>query len=433
MKKVKIQSRVSPLMCSFLLLVFFAVVAFIIYILFFSEFVSAKTKSRGFELLFLVVFILPIIFRSLLNNEIYPSEFIFYDDYFEIIYKKKNKEAYRRKIYNNDIEKFDLNANIEFSNTGKSRFTICTSNALIKLKNNEEVIINQDSTDKFFGSPYQYIFDLLSVSSQIPNFHYQITGNNDFAKAEIDYFIRFSKRMPFFIRLKISMDNTPISAKIVLGICVLSFLASIIFLIFLNLPAPKLNEVESKFMLHYKKASNLRIDIKDYYGALEQLEEAQKYDDKNPELYIEKSYNYAKLEEYEKALLSAKEGLKYVNNTKSPYRKYYNFKFIGKDDIQLYSLIAINAKKLGKYNEAIEAYSYIIKHNHYKYQETYLKRGICYYYKGDLENARKDFLVHKDIILKYFDDQSKSEYKDKYPRFDNKDLNKVEKWILTVS
>ena len=159
------------------------------------------------------------------------------------------------------------------------------------------------------------------------------------------------------------------------------------------------------------------------------MEKAKKYVSNNTELYRELGYNYQKLKEYNNAVNAAKEGLKYVNNTNTAYRKYHNFKFIPKDDISLYSIIAQSEMDLKNYPEAIEAYSYIIEKSRYTYDDSVFWRGYCYYYLGNINLAHKDFLRYKEIILKYFNDQQETEYKDMYPRFSDHDLNTAQAWI----
>ena len=429
MKKIKVQSKISYPVFILLVLIGIALCAGVVYILFFCEFASSRTKGDGSALLSMIVFMFPIFFKSLLSKETYLSELLVFDDYIELVYKKQNKIVTTKKIFKSEIQKFSLNAGLVTQRVGKGTICICTSSTSIKLKNDKDVCFNQNSTAQLFGCPYQYILDVLSVSKDIPNFNLNLHGDNEYARADIDYYRRFGRKMPFMVGFKYSMKKTPMFVKIILGFCTLTFIGSMGMLIFINLPSLPLTDAEKEYMVYYNKASDSRIKNKDYNGAIKALKEAQKLVSDNPELYRELGYNYQNLKDYQSASDIANEGLKYVNNTNSAYRKYHNFKFIGKEDISLYSIIAKSERKLNNYSKAIEAYSYIIEHSHYTYDDSYFWRGYCYYYNGDIKSAHEDFIKYREIILKYFKDQQETEYKDEYPRFNQDNLDNIEKWI----
>ena len=429
MKKITVQSKISYF--QFILLIILCVVlcAGVIYILFFCDFASSRTKNDGWELISLIIFFFPIFLKSLLSKEVYLGEILVFDDYIELIYKKQNKVKMTKKILKSDIKSFSINAELIVQNVGKSSICICTFLTSIKLKNDKDVYFNQDSADKLFGCPYQYILDVLSACKDIPNFSYKLHGNNEFARADIDYFNRFGRRMPFWISFKYTLKKTPLIAKILLGICLLSVMISMGILVFMNLPSMPLSDNEKEYMNYYNRAYDLRVEKNEYNRAIVELEQAKKFVSDNPELYRELAYNYEDLKDYENASKVAREGLKYIKNKNTAYKKFHNFKFDTKEDIYLYSIIAKSERKLKHYSNAIDAYSYIIKKSHYTYDDSHFWRGYCYYYNGEINLAHEDFLKHREIILKYFEDQRESEYKDQYPRYNNDDLVNVDKWI----
>ena len=81
--------------------------------------------------------------------------------------------------------------------------------------------------------------------------------------------------------------------------------------------------------------------------------------------------------------------------------------------------------KLEEYALAADAYTKVIENCSYKYTDAYLYRGASKYYAGDIQGALIDFLEHRNIIYKYFE-----EMKDvTYPTYTQKDLDLVNEWI----
>ncbi|MBR2069522.1 MAG: hypothetical protein IJ877_07160 [Candidatus Gastranaerophilales bacterium] len=432
MRKIKVQTKLSYLALILLTVLALAFGALVVYIIYFADFASSRSKNDGIELLIIIFAALPILFKSTISKDIYVSDILLFDDYLELIYKKNNKEAFKRKIFKNEIKEYSLVSDISIQKYGsKSQVCVCITNNKITLNNGECIFFNHNSFTKLFGCPYQFLLDMLKVSKEIPNFKYRLKGDNEFAKKDVEHFIINGKRMSASAQFKYSMKKIPFVAKIVLGFCCLTTILSIGMIIYLSLPAMPLRQEEKIYMTHYNIASDLYTKKK-YNEAITELNKAKSYANDNPEVYLQLAYNYQKLKNYNDAIKEAKEGLKYVNNKNTPYRKFHNFKFTTKEDISLYSIIAKSERKLENYQEAINAYTYIIDNSHYTYNDSHFWRGWCYYNIGNLSNAHKDFLEHKSIILKYFKDQEETEYKDIYPRYTREDLEKVNSWLAST-
>ena len=428
MRKIKVQTKISYPVFIIISLLAGAFCALIVYVVYFADYASSKTKNDGVELAFFLFILLPIFFKSLTSKEKYLSEIIVEDNYIELVYKIQSKVVIRRKIYKNEIKSFSVSADISTQRYGKNTVCVCVSHNIIKLNNNESILFSQNSIVQLFGCPYQYILDVIKESANIPNFSYKIKGDNELARADIDYFVRYSKRMPAWLQFNYSLKKMPKVSKYILLFCLILFIGSTSMLIYINLPAPRLSAQEKEYMEHYNKGHNLRVKAK-YSDSINELNKAKEQISNNSELYLELAYNYQDMKDYNNAVLMAKEGLKCVDNTNTAYRKYHNFKFLPKNDIALYSIIAKSSRKLENYNDAIAAYSYIIKHSHYTYDDSHFWRGYCYYYTNQMQLAHEDFLIHREVILKYFKDQEETEYKDIYPRYNQKNLENVNKWI----
>ncbi len=432
MKKIKVQTRLPVLAVILISVIAIVVCGFLVHLVYFSGFASSRTKSDGAELIFFIFVILPLLYKSTFSKEDYLSHILLYDDSLILVYKQGAKEVSRKEVYYSDIQSFNITSDLSTKRYGRSYVCICATNSVIKLKNGNTISFNHDSTSQLFGCPYQYVLDIIKESNRIPDFQYKLKGDNELAKEDINYFARFGKRMPFWIILKYSTKQMSKAGKIVFGIYICMVFLGFGVVIYMFLPSMPLKANEKQYMVHYNKANDLRLN-KQNHESIKELEIAKTYAADNPEVYLELAYNYKMLKEYQKAIDCAKEGLKYVNNTNSPYRKYHNFKFLGKKDISLYSLIADCAQKLNNYQEAIEAYTYIIEHSRYAYDDSHFWRGYCYYYAGQIEQSHKDFLEHKEVILKYFKHQRESEYKDTYPKYNKGNLDNVNLWIKATT
>ena len=432
MIKIKVQHQFSVFISILALIAILVISVCIGYFMFMTETdISSKTRSDIYALIGILLFaIVPFIFTSIKNKTEYVSDIIISADYIELIYKKKQKETKRTRILKEDIEVFEAIVNINKINSGKTSYVYCNSIVTIKLKNKNQIQFLQDSSNKLWGSPYKFILDLIKNSIEIPNFKYQIEGNYEFAKKDIENYSIYKKRLPFSEQLKYEYKSQPKIIKIIYLILIFILIGNLCFMGYLSMPAGKLTKEEQAYMKHYNQAYELRTKKNQYQEAINALNKAEEYFSNTAETYLAKAYCYNKLKEYDKAIITAKEGLKYIDS-KSIYRKYHNFKFTGKKDIELYSLLGRLYKKTKNYEEMKLCYDYVITHIKYKYTNAYFQRGYAKYYLSDFNSALQDFYKHKEIILQYIQDQAEEtpEFKHTNPTYDEKDLINIEKWI----
>lgn len=432
MIKIKVQHQFSVFISILALIAILVISVCIGYFMFMTETdISSKTRSDIYALIGIFLFVIvPFIFTSIKNKTEYVSDIIISADYIELIYKEKQKETKRTRILKDDIEVFEAIVTINKVNSGKTSYIYCNSVVTIELKNRCQIQFLQNSSNQLWGSPYKFILDLIKNSIEIPNFKYQINGNYEFAKKDIENYSIYKKQLPFSEQLKYDYKSQPKIIKIIYLILIFILIGNLCFMGYLSMPAGKLTKEEQEYMKHYNQAYELRTKKNQYQEAINELNKAEDYFSNTAETYLDKAYCYNKLKEYDKAITVAKEGLKYIDS-KSIYRKYHNFKFVGKKDIELYSLLGRLYKKTKNYEEMKLCYDYVITHIKYKYTNAYFQRGYAQYYLSDFNSALQDFYKHKEIILQYIQDQAEEtpEFRHTNPTYDKNDLINIEKWI----
>ena len=102
MKKIKVQSRISPFAFVLGFIIILAIVIFVAKFIIFDHTLSYRTKSNGWELIFTLIFFVPFLFSSLTNNQEYTSHILMSDDSLYLVYKIKNKITKTKIIALND-------------------------------------------------------------------------------------------------------------------------------------------------------------------------------------------------------------------------------------------------------------------------------------------------------------------------------------------
>ncbi len=353
---------------------------------------------------------------------------IFTDDEIILVAKVFDKEKYRKIIKKDEIKLFNLAINAHVTVSGKHRYISIKARIKILLENDKKINFEVDSSTRAAGSIKDFIFELIKLSPQIPNFKYRIQDETKYVKKEIEYFIQHGKKMPWLVKLKVSSFAEKLKLAFIC-VCFFPMLFSIGMLIFLNLPAPKLSDAEIEFMNHYNSALDLRSKKKQYDKALTELDKAETYVDADSGLYLEKAYNFKRLKRYDEAIENALKGLQFTSE--KPVRfKYHNYKFIkNSDDLALYKVLGECYMKKNDYINMFDAYNYLVEHSKYTYADFHFWRGFALYYQSKFDEAREDFAAHKAVIQSYFDFQNETEYKDTYPRYSQKDLDNVNAWL----
>ncbi len=420
MKVIKVEEKYSFFIIIITVIIIIGVVLAGLYI-FFDESSSARIKTRVIELFFAIFISLPMLFTALFNKSEYLNKILIDNEFLIFVYKKGKKISKQEKILKENIKKFNLSARLSVKGSYKSRYSVCESNIYIKLNNNKEIVFYVNPNN-IFKSSFDFLYDILRESSNIPNFSFSMKGEESL-KERVNYFIIHNKKMPFWMQFK----KMSFVTKFILGICVLCFLSLISVNLFFLIPSFGLNDNEKAFLSHYLSAQKLRIDNNNYNAALGELDKASTYVNNDVDLYLEKAYNYENLKQYDKAIEEARKGLEYKNKQSINYRSK-NIKFSSKD-IALYTVIGDCSLKKGYYKEAYQSFDYIIKKVRYKYTDAYFKRGIALFHLKKYDSALEDFIIHKDIINNYLKEQKTSQYKDKYPVYNEKNLNNIDLWI----
>ena len=136
-----------------------------------------------FMFLWIIVFFVIWVWK---NKSASVSELIIAADYIDIIYKKIFREVKKIRILKNEIEVFELVATIDKKNIIIENFIYSNTIVTIKLKNKKTIQFVQNSLIRLWGSPYQFVIDLIKNSNEIPNFKYKIKGNYILAKKDIE-------------------------------------------------------------------------------------------------------------------------------------------------------------------------------------------------------------------------------------------------------
>lgn len=389
---------------------------------------SAKTKSDGWELISALIVFIPFLFREVMKKGQYVSDLIVTDSYLQLIYKEKGKITEVKTIESFDIKSFKVDVHIHVVQLGRRRSAEVTNYVTIKLKSGETISFEASpSALEFSMCAYKFILELIKVSNNIPNFKYQIYTDEQSFKEDIEYFAQHGKRMP--------LHKTPggkfllviYGALVIWIVLCLGLIGYIFFDEYI--PKPKLPPNEAKYMELYNEADDYYSKYDDYDKALEDISEAKMYVNNDYRLYLLEAYVYRYKHDYRNVLNSANKAIVLLNsNQKSVYNKANRLNYPGIKKSGLTSAYTLKGKahyKLGEYALAADAYTKVIENCSYKYTDAYLDRGAAKYYAGDIQGALMDFLEHRTIIYKYFE-----EMKDMtYPTYTQKDLDLVNEWI----
>lgn len=417
MARIKVQSQISTPVFILYCIISIVIIGIVVKFIFFDSTLSYHTKSNGYELIFLLLFFVPLLFRSTGKQE-YVSELVITNNELDIIYKRKNTLVNTKRIPIDSIESF--NVSVDLNNVRYSRTTILSTRIIteIQLKNKDTITFDNTYETKFFGCPYQYILDIIKASALLPNFSLNLTGNSEFDKENIQYFRRFGKTFPFMLAAKYRFKLMPKSAKTVVVFFAIIYLFIFCMFLYINVPSP-LSKQEKQYFKIYSAAMDLKRN-KNYSLAIQKLNEAQSIINTSSDSYLQKAYCYKYLKQYNSCIAEAKEGLKYADK-KSIYYKAKNFKFSGDDKIALNTVLGDCGLKSKNYNDSIYAFTYVINNVKYIYTDAYFKRGRAYYYLGQYNLALSDFIMHKSIIEQCLQSDCS--------RYKAKNLNNINKWI----
>ena len=189
MKKIKVQSRISPILFGILCFVVIAVCG-LFYYLFIAD-ASATSEKAKWDLVSLIMLLCTLIgfgFKEVLKNDIYVAYFVFTNGLMQIVYKKRGKVEKVKTIKLSDILSFSIITNMERISYSKGQFLNVIYTVTINSKTHGLDTFHVEPSKFAFGCAYQFILDMISVSKYIPNFSYTVNSKDEELKRDIDYF-----------------------------------------------------------------------------------------------------------------------------------------------------------------------------------------------------------------------------------------------------
>lgn len=157
----------------------------------------------------IILFIIPTIIVILWNafsKEEHVSELVLTDEELIIVHRSGASKTYE-KIKQREISSVHavLEANEEVTKSMKSisiqRF--CLTTVEINLFNGNKIIFEEIPFDLTCFCLYGFMLRLIPFAAQLPNFTYEVNGNWELAKKDIEYYTKYGKRLPYSKRVKV--------------------------------------------------------------------------------------------------------------------------------------------------------------------------------------------------------------------------------------
>ena len=420
-KRIKIKSKIEIWQFVLLCFICLLIVVGVGYVLFFYDTTSYRTRSQCWELIGLIGFIIPLIFSQIMSKQEYLSDIYITDNIVRLVYKIRNKESRTKIVQKNNIKKFELNANINVVGTGKQTRTEVSYRFFIDLIEGQDLYIHDDSDITLFEGNYKFLYRILDAAPYIPNFKLNLNSNNEIIKAEIDYYKKFGKHIPFITRLKMEMNKWPFYLKFLVFMPIFLFFLYLGFMIYISVPVGLgLNSTEKQYISLIDSSHNCN---NDYNCAIRKLDKAKNLVSTDPWLYYKYARIYEKKKDYNRAIHYAQTGISYLGN-KEVYNKKYKYAKPN-SDLYLYQLLAGCYHAIDDWEKAADAYSYVINKNN-KHIESYFHRGKMYFYLKKYDEAKQDFIKYRELMI---DDMNYSREHNRSSEYNNKDLTNINEWI----
>lgn len=219
-KRIKIKSKISLWQFILISLILIAIVIGI-FILNTQDYMSSSTRRDGWELIGFVFFIIPLLYSTAMSKKEYLSDIYITNDEIKLVYKIRDKITKTKIIKKNNIKTFELNTKIDIVGAGKYKQTDVTYKFFIDLIEGKDIYVSDISDITLIDGNYKFIYRILDAAKYIPNFKLNLTSNNDIIKAEIDYYKRFGRTIPFTTKFKMEMNKYPRWLNIILGILII--------------------------------------------------------------------------------------------------------------------------------------------------------------------------------------------------------------------
>lgn len=427
MKKIKVQSRISPI--TFGIVCIFGIGVLIAFFFLFTNDLSTTSSRVKYDLICLIGLVATAIgfgFKEVLKNDIYVAEFIFANGQMQIVYKKRDKVVNVKTINLADITNFSIKANMNYIYLTRGRCLNVVYTVIINSKTHGlDTFHIEPSKFELGWCAYQFLLDIISVSKYIPNFSYTVNSEDEEHKKDIDYFKAHGKRLPLSKRKHAGLL---IFLYTIIGISLLVMGISFFYMFSFSFG---MNSENQEYIQNYRDIDDMR-NYGDYKGAIERVEYLKTVEPNDYNIYLYEAYIYEVQGQYEKEIKSANKALQLIESgAKSRWDETYGndnifskyiFKSSNEKYTRTYDRLATANFQLKRYKEAEEFYTKEIKYNTYKFPNAYFYRGVCRYYLGNKQGALEDFFKQREI----YDDFMKDGIGDRY---DQKDYDLVNRWI----
>ena len=182
-----------------------------------------------------------------------------------------------------------------------------------------------------------------------------------------------------------------------------------------------LSKTDKEYMQHFNSGYTC-FQNEDYKCTLSEYNKALKLYQMDSYLYTQIATTYEKLEMYDRAVEYAQKALKYPDS-KSIYKRANGFMFPLHTDVSAYYTIGKSSLQLEKYNDALNAFNYVLKHTSFMYSDAHFYLGQAYFGLGETKKALEEFMEHKATIEAYLSDLDNASY------YDQSDIDEVNQWI----
>ena len=426
MKKIKVQSRISPILFGMLCFVVIAVCG-LFYYLFIAD-ASATSEKAKWDLVSLIILLCTLIgfgFKEVLKNDIYVAYFVFTNGLMQIVYKKRGKVEKVKTIKLSDILSFSIITNMERISYSKGQFLNVIYTVTINSKTHGLDTFHVEPSKFAFGCAYQFILDMISVSKYIPNFSYTVNSKDEELKRDIDYFKAHGKRLPLSKRKN---AKPVIFSYILVGISFFFLFLSLFFM----LTSSNMSPENEEYIQNYRDIDDLR-NAGNYKAAMEKVEYLKTIEPSDYNVYLYEAYIYEVQGQYEKEIDSANKALVLIqSNAKSKWDEAFFkdnifsktfFKSSNDKYTRTYDRLATANFQLKKYKEAENFYTKELEYTTYKFPDAYFYRGVCRYYLNNKKGALEDFFKQKEIYDEYFAEFASG------GKYNTQDYNLINRWI----
>ena len=427
MKKIKVQSRISPI--AFVIICISGITLLVSLLFLISADLSTTSSRIKYDFWCLVGIVCTLVgfgFKEVLKTDVYVAEFVFVNGSMQIVYKKRDKVVNVKTIDLSDITKFSVEANMKYLYLTKGRSLNVTYTVVINSKTHGlDTFIVQPSMFTL-GCAYQFLLDLISVSRYIPNFSYTVNSEDEEHKKDIDYFKVNGKRLPLRMR-----RGAPIIIFLYIFLGSSFFMLGISIFSMFTLVSGMSPEKDS-YIQNFVDIDDMR-NKGNYKGAIERVEYLKTIEPNDYNVYLYEAYIYEVQGQYEKEIDSANKALVLIqSNAKSKWDETFFkdnifsktfFKSSNDKYTRTYDRLATANFQLKKYKEAENFYTKELEYNTYKFPDAYFYRGVCRYYLGNKQGALEDFFKQKEIYDEYF-----AEFEGG-GQYDKNDYDLLNRWI----